>query len=373
MSLHFNRSLGWQVVLGLTMLGGICALAAMLYLFQARQHLGTNYTALAVQVVRPQSHAVLLRHTLNALRERPQDIVLNERLNNLLWRIPKHIDVVSFSLSASELRREDYASPVDYLDDVKKALLELQLASQPNSGVSHNERLELGFMIENDLAKAYSELSDLVHSEAGKQRIIMERLALTIALLVFVILLLVVGLSFALRKLNIEHQKITQLSLVDELTGLGNRRYLLNFTDSLSQQSQRSGRPLSLVLLDIDHFKQVNDRFGHPAGDDVLKVFAQALTAESRNADIVARLGGEEFCVLMPDADANGARQLAERVRIKVAGLTQQQLGISTSITVSLGVATACQSGLDFKHLYARADQALYQAKSKGRNRVEKG
>ncbi|XGA80577.1 GGDEF domain-containing protein [Halomonas sp. CH40] len=373
MKLYFNRALGCQIVLGFTLLGGICALAAMLYIFQARQHLGANYTALAAQVVRPQSHAVLLRHTLYALRERPQDHILNERLNNLLWRIPKHIDVVGSSLRASQLKIEDYAPSVNRLNDVKNALLELRQVSQPNSDVSHRERLALGFMIENDLAKAYSELSDLVHSKAGEQRIIMERLALTIALLVFVILLLVVGLSLALRKLNREHQKITQLSQVDELTGLGNRRYLLNFTDSLCQQSQRSGRPLSLVLLDIDHFKQVNDTFGHPAGDRVLQMFARALKDEIRAADVLARMGGEEFCLLMPDTDADGACELAERIRMEVASLTQQQLGIPTSITVSLGVATAWQSDLDFKHLYARADQALYQAKTKGRNRVETG
>lgn len=373
MKLYLRQTLGWQVVLGLTILGGICALAAMIYLFQARQHLGANYTALAAQVVRPQSHAVLLSHTLHALREHPQDPMLNKRLNNLSWRIPKHIDVVGATLSASQLKREDYASSVNRLNDVKNALLELQQISQADAEVSHRERLALGFMIENDLAKAYSELSDLVHSEAGEQRIIMERLGQTVAVLVFVILLLVAGLLVALLRLKREHQRVMRLSQVDELTGLGNRRYLLNFTDSLCQQSQRNERPLSLALLDIDHFKQVNDTFGHPVGDRILQVFARTLQGEIRGADVLARMGGEEFCVLMPDTDADGARELAERVRAAVASLTHQELGSATSITVSLGVATGCQSGLDFKHLYARADQALYQAKSKGRNRVETG
>ena len=168
--------------------------------------------------------------------------VLIDRLDNLLWRIPKHIDVVTYSLSASQLRRKDYAPSVKRLNQVKEAIIDLQLASRPDSGVSYEEQIQLGFAIENDLAQAYNKLSDLIHSQAGKQRIIMERLALTIALLVLVVLLLVVGLSLALRKLNREHQKVTELSLVDELTGLGNRRYLLNFTDSLCQQSLRTGR-----------------------------------------------------------------------------------------------------------------------------------
>ncbi|MGS2744739.1 diguanylate cyclase [Halomonas sp. LS-001] len=373
MKLYFNRVFAWQIILGVVLLGSIGIAVTALYMFQARQHLGTNYTFLAAQIVRPQSHAILLRHTLYALRERPQDAVLNDRLDNLLWRIPKHIDVVSFSLSASQLGRENYAPSVNRLADVKDALFELQLASQPNSGVSYNELLDLGFAIENDLAQAYSDLSDLVHSEAGKQRIIMERLALVIGVLIFVILLLLLGLLLALLRLNREHERVTRLSLADELTGLGNRRYLLDFMNNLHHENLRDGAVLSLALLDIDHFKQVNDSFGHPAGDRILQVFAEALMSVSRKGDIVARLGGEEFCVLMPDTGADGAWELAERIRQRIATLSQQQLGIPTSVTVSLGLATERRDNVSFERLYSRADRALYQAKTQGRNRVEVG
>jgi len=373
MTLYFNRAFAWQIILGVVLLGSIGIAATSLYIFQARQHLGTNYTFLTAQIVRPQSHAVLLRHTLYALRERPQDTVLNDRLDNLLWRIPKHIDLVNFSLRASQLGRENYAPSVNRLADVKDALLELQLASQPNSGASYNELLDLGFAIENDLAQAYSDLSDLVHSQSGKQRIVMERLALVIGVLVFVILLLVGGLFLALLRLNREHERITRLSQADELTGLGNRRYLLDCMNTLYQQTPSDEGALSLALLDIDHFKQVNDSFGHPAGDRILQVFAKALLSVSRKSDIVARLGGEEFCVLMPDTDADGARELAERLRQRIATLSQQQLGIPGSVTVSLGLATEPGESASFERLYSRADKALYQAKSQGRNRVEVG
>ena len=368
------RSLGWQFGLGFTLLAGTCAIAIAFYAFQARQFVGANYTALVADVVRPQLHTVLLRTALGDLREHPGDPDAVSRLDNLLWRVPQHIDGVSFGLNASRLSESDYRDSLARLQDVKQRLPEMQQQlDEIASGASPEIFLHQGQMIENDLALAYSDLSELVHSEAAKQRVIMERLGQTVAVLVFVILLLVAGLLVALLRLKREHQRVMHLSQVDELTGLGNRRYLLNFTDSLCQQSQRNQRPLSLALLDIDHFKQVNDIFGHPAGDRVLQAFARTLQGEIRGADVLARMGGEEFCVLMPDTDADGARELAERVRTAVASLTHQELGSATSITVSLGVATGCQSGLDFKHLYARADQALYQAKSKGRNRVETG
>ncbi|WP_404414232.1 GGDEF domain-containing protein [Vreelandella aquamarina] len=369
-----SKSLGWQLGLGFTLLAGTCAIAIAFYAFQARQFVGANYTALVADVVRPQLHTVLLRTALEDLREHPGDPDAASRLDNLLWRVPRHVDGVSFGLNASRLSESDYRDSLARLQDVKQRLPEMQQQlDEIASGGSPEILLHQGQMIENDLAMAYSDLSELLHSEAGEQRIIMERLGQTVAVLVFVILLLVAGLLVALLRLKREHQRVMHLSQVDELTGLGNRRYLLNFTDSLCQQSQRNERPLSLALLDIDHFKQVNDTFGHPAGDRVLQVFARTLQGEIRGADVLARMGGEEFCVLMPDTDADGARELAERVRAAVASLTHLELGSATSITVSLGVATGCQSGLDFTHLYARADQALYQAKSKGRNRVETG
>ncbi|MDR5898205.1 GGDEF domain-containing protein [Halomonas vilamensis] len=374
MKLGAIKSIGWRLGLGVALLAGTCAIVVALYAFQARQYMGSNYTSLVADVVRPQLHTVMFRHALEDLRKRSTDPDVVSRLENFLWRVSQHIDGISFALQASRLSESDYHASLVRLQDVKMRLSEMrQQFDEVIAGASPEKFLHQGQMIENDLAMTYSALSDLVHSEAAKQRIVMERLGRTIAVLVFMILLLVVGLLISLFRLKREHHKVMQLSQRDELTKLGNRRYLMSFAESFCKQSQRSGRPLSLILMDIDHFKYVNDTFGHPAGDQILQIFAKALTDTAREVDVLARIGGEEFCVFMPDTDVDGAMKLAERLRQKVSDLTQQQLGVATSVTVSLGVATAYQNDAIFKHMYARADKALYQAKTHGRNRVEVG
>lgn len=374
MKLRSTPSLGWQVGLGFTLLGGIFALVIALYAFQARQQLGANYTALVADVVRPQLHTALLRTTLSSVRHPPQDPELVERLNNLLWRIPRHIEGVSFGLSTSRLDPADYEASLERLQRVNERVPVVQQhLNAVASGEPPDALIQQGYAIENELALAYSELSELLHFEAAKQQVLMERLALVIGVLVFVILSLMGGLLLALLRLNREHERVTRLSQADELTGLGNRRYLLNCMDDLFLQRQGRVSSLSLALLDIDHFKQVNDSFGHPAGDRILQVFADALMSLSRKSDIVARMGGEEFCVLMPDTGPDGALELAERIRQRIAMLSHQQLGVPTSVTVSLGLATVNRDDVSFERLYSRADKALYQAKIQGRNRVEVG
>jgi len=371
MKLRFKRSLGWQLGLGFTLLAGICAIAVGVYLYQVRQHLGSNYTALVADVIRPQLHTVLLHSALDEFRERPQDSEMIERFDNLLWRIPQHIEGVNFGLSKIRFRPTDFAASLNRLQGVAERLPDLRQAlDKMVTGGPPDDLLQQGFAIENDLAQAYSRLSDLLHSEAAKQRVAMDRLAIGIALLILVILLLVGGLMLALIRLHYQHKKVLKLSLMDELTGLGNRRYMLNFTNFLFEQSQHSGLPLSVALLDLDHFKRVNDNYGHPAGDQVLRAFADALINEVRKADVVARIGGEEFCVLMPDTEAKGALEVVERIRLRVSALSHQELGVPVAVTVSLGLASSDNHDTTFEHLYARADQALYEAKTNGRNRV---
>ncbi|MGM0823397.1 MAG: diguanylate cyclase [Pseudomonadota bacterium] len=371
MSLRFNRPLGWQLGLGFTLLAGICAIATGVYLYQVREHLGSNYTAIVADVIRPQLHTVLLRSALEELREHPQDSELIERFDNLLWRIPQHIEGVQFGLSKTGFTAADYEASLNRLERVRDKLPDLRQAlGEIAAGAPPDDLIQQGFAIENDLAQAYSRLSHLLHAEAAKQRVVMERLAFGIALLIFVILLLVGCLMLVLMRLHHQHKKVLRLSLMDELTGLGNRRYMLNFTEHLFEQSQRSGHPLSMALLDLDHFKRVNDDFGHPAGDQVLKVVAGALLDEVRKADVVARMGGEEFCVLMPETDTEGALDVIERIRQRVESLSHQAFGVPVNVTVSLGLATAMDDDASFDQLYSRADRALYQAKFKGRNCV---
>ncbi len=163
------------------------------------------------------------------------------------------------------------------------------------------------------------------------------------------------------------------LALTDALTGLHNRRYMEAHLSSLVQRAAHSRRPLALLMIDIDHFKTVNDTYGHLAGDEALRVVANRLQRNLRPFDTVARWGGEEFLVVMPEADTKIGRMVGERLRSKVAAeriaIDGKEDGVE--VTISVGVS-ATDGGLnDLPDLIRAADEALYRAKQGGRNRVE--
>jgi len=162
-----------------------------------------------------------------------------------------------------------------------------------------------------------------------------------------------------------------QAAVVDELTGLYNRRYFDRHLNLMFAKAREQERPLSLMMLDLDHFKGVNDSHGHDAGDNVLKEFAARLQRNIRGIDLACRFGGEEFVVLMPDTDADIARAVAERVRSAVAdqGVALPG-GPLVGITVSAGLAVFDEDIDSPELLLKRADIALYRAKNQGRNRV---
>lgn len=162
-----------------------------------------------------------------------------------------------------------------------------------------------------------------------------------------------------------------ELAVTDPLTGLNNRRYMeMQFTNLLPRHASAE-EPLSLLMLDIDYFKRINDRFGHDAGDEVLKEFARRLALSVRAVDIPCRIGGEEFIVLMPGAAAEDARHIAERVRVQVASTPfALSKGQVLDVTVSVGVSTFAGAGDSAEKLMKRADEAVYEAKQAGRNRV---
>lgn len=164
--------------------------------------------------------------------------------------------------------------------------------------------------------------------------------------------------------------EVQQLASTDSLTGLHNRRHFIELAKREFGRAQRHQRPLVAIMLDIDHFKQVNDAYGHAVGDQVLKIVTERCQKTVREIDILGRYGGEEFVVLLIETDLNGARIVAERLRKCVAEPPINTDGGALTITVSVGVGILDKECPDLDHLLQRADQALYVSKQAGRNRV---
>jgi diguanylate cyclase (GGDEF)-like protein len=168
------------------------------------------------------------------------------------------------------------------------------------------------------------------------------------------------------------NELLLELSNTDHLTGLFNRRYLMEALEKEFQRNLRKGGNLSLILLDIDHFKMVNDTYGHLQGDVVLNKVALQLQKELRSYDIAARYGGEEFVALLPDAMLKEAQFVAERVRQAIQETKFSGALSALAITVSMGIATLpTPDGTTVDNFIKMADDALYRAKANGRNRVE--
>ncbi len=169
------------------------------------------------------------------------------------------------------------------------------------------------------------------------------------------------------------HETLLDLSTKDPLTGLANRGSALAELQNRFGLSQRYGRPLSVVVCDLDHFKQVNDTYGHGAGDFVLHTFGERLIATLREADLAGRIGGEEFLMVLPETDLAGARPFAERLRKAIAATPIQLASGGLTVTCSMGIAERTGDDLNAGQLLARADAALYRAKGGGRNQVCEG
>ena len=165
--------------------------------------------------------------------------------------------------------------------------------------------------------------------------------------------------------------ELEALARIDSLTGIANRRHFLEFAEIEWNRFERYQRPVSLVMIDIDNFKAVNDAYGHEVGDQALIAVARVCADIRRHADMVGRIGGEEFAVLLPETTLPQARMVAERL---IRSVAQQEIDVeggTIRVTASAGVAEASDSAADFAALMKRADQALYAAKAGGRNRVE--
>jgi diguanylate cyclase (GGDEF)-like protein len=177
-------------------------------------------------------------------------------------------------------------------------------------------------------------------------------------------------LSDANKALVETNKELHQLSITDGLTGLLNRKHILELLDREISRSRRYGHPVSVLMLDIDHFKNVNDTYGHQTGDAVMRRLADCLCEAVRENDLVGRYGGEEFLILLPDSNARNGAQTAQRIRKMVQDLEIETSRENVSVSVSIGVSSYPQYGRDANAVISAADAALYQAKSSGRNQV---
>ncbi|WPN46643.1 GGDEF domain-containing protein [Pseudomonas sp. P8_241] len=188
--------------------------------------------------------------------------------------------------------------------------------------------------------------------------------------MLFESMLYVIGIAYVTLAMVKERAelKLKAAAFCDPLTGIGNRRAFMSHGKLLLTRCKRREEPAALLLCDLDHFKRLNDSFGHPMGDQALIAFSRILTAHLRSHDVFGRIGGEEFACLLKEADEQEAVQVAERIRQAFFRLAMLEPGL---LSVSIGVVTTRESGYDLSSLLSQADEALYGAKDHGRNRVQ--
>jgi two-component system, cell cycle response regulator len=165
-------------------------------------------------------------------------------------------------------------------------------------------------------------------------------------------------------------KRLEELATTDGLTGLFNKRMLEDSATQKLRSANRFKKPLSVLVCDLDHFKRINDTYGHDVGDVVIKGFSDVLKRTKRDTDVVGRFGGEEFVLVCEETDGRGATLLAERIRSELETTTFHADGGPFNVTCSVGTATCPAAGVEWEALFRSADEALYVSKRSGRNRV---
>lgn len=361
-------------------LGAYAALLAItisaLGAFAARidDRLGANYTAAASDIVRGQHEASVLYRASETFLRRPTR-ENQQRILRVLGTIESRAGITrdSFArLGLSDAARAEGVAEFEYVLGLLprlRALTEVaRTAPDPEIRLALRE---LAAEIENGLAYTYSTLHRLNHAASATQRRLVRLLSATVIGLTGLMLLIIGALLWSTHKMSTQRGMLQRLAVTDALTGLSNRRALVQRLEAALAERARNRQPVSLALMDIDHFKRINDQDGHPEGDRVLEELGRRLPALVRGGDTVARIGGEEFGVLMPDTDAGGAYALCERIRTNLASHSVLLPNDVPRLTVSIGVTTTrTDEPARFDALYTRADKALYKAKREGRNRV---
>jgi diguanylate cyclase (GGDEF)-like protein len=184
-----------------------------------------------------------------------------------------------------------------------------------------------------------------------------------------ILLLFAQQAAIAIHNANL-YSEVENLTKIDPLTGAYNRRGLNEIFQRELARAQRSKQPLAMLMIDIDYFKFVNDQYGHPIGDQILRILSKELEQNLRESDVLCRYGGEEFAILLPETNIQTAKIISERMRINVDNKSFEFPGMVINITISIGVACMPGNVAKLETLLKRADEAMYKAKRSGRNMV---
>jgi diguanylate cyclase (GGDEF)-like protein len=288
---------------------------------------------------------------------------------------PSEIDLISFMLSQNGFEVTTASSGKEYLEKIKKETPDIIILDVMMPEISG---LELLRQIRQDpktmaipilLVSALSDTEDIVKGlQEGANDYITKPFNIPV-LLARVKTHLKIGTL--VKQLATQTEILSKMAALDELTGIYNRRTMFDLLTSELERSKRYQRFLSILMMDIDHFKNVNDQFGHSFGDHVLREFVKRVDQTLRSNDTLCRYGGEEFCAILPETNAENAMKVGERVRLSIDQIPFSIKKEEISITLSIGVTTLIPlSHISASQLLEFSDKALYQAKEKGRNQV---
>jgi diguanylate cyclase (GGDEF)-like protein len=255
--------------------------------------------------------------------------------------------------AALEFHEQYFAADKAYLDDLSARHLAYQKVSHEN----------IANKLQVDALNKQNHVLQL-QRELGSKAVEASRLYITLLIMTVVF----IGLwAYRTKRSQLHYQTLSQL---DGLTGICNRPHFIARAEKALEATRRTSEQLCMILFDLDHFKSINDKYGHATGDFVLKRTVSACNVHLDRGEIFGRFGGEEFAILLPSCGPEEARQRAEQLRVTIAGITAYQGSTKATVSASFGIATTGQSGHELGQLLAHADDALYEAKRTGRNRV---
>ena len=352
-----------------------------------------NFTSpyLSIPLILATRMNVAFMDDMKYLKKEKIGIVKGYAFNEIIRKKYPNIDVVDVENIHDGLQRVVNQELFGFIGTIASVGYELQreFIGELKIAGKFSDKWELGIGVRNDEPLLLGIFEKAVQSLSAETKQAILNKYITIKYepkpdysLLFKVLIavLIVGLfvAYHYRKLTLINKKLEQLQKTlrqqanhDHLTGLYNRRYFQSVANNIISIAKREHQSVSVIMIDIDFFKKVNDTYGHAIGDMVIKRLAQLMRENTRKSDIVARLGGEEFAILLPNTDVEGAHRIAEKLRgiVEKERITNEQ-GTTFSFTISLGISAIFSSDNNIDKALNRADKALYHAKESGRNQV---